>query len=467
MDLRFPRWGQAGLPTVLVLAATLLALWSVPVPAGAAPPWLQAKVQPEEVAATDVVVEAGAPLADSDRARLEEAATRLRARGVPTRFVVVATRPPDTTAGEYARQLRRAAGVDGNLLVLFLSPGSLGLASTRVPDTELDAAFAAERPRLAADSVGGTIAVADRLAQSATPSATLDPENLPTPGNPLVPAGVDPESDTGGKVVGGLIIVAGVGAGVFAVKRARRKRERRFEERQAAMEPMVDALATQVDGLWQEISEGGERAEAAHGAWDEAAQAQLAAREKLRQATGEADLAGPRLQLERGLRAAQRARAALEGGPAPEADAPLLAGLCAFDPSHGRAVDAVAVTTPKGATADVPACAACAAQLAEGATPAVRRVPSGGRSVPYWQGAGWGGGGMMPSFGGFLGGLFLADLLFDDHDAGGFGGDHGAGWDGGDAGDAGDAGDYGGGDFGGGDFGGGDFGGGDFGGGDF
>jgi uncharacterized membrane protein YgcG len=466
MDLRFPKSGRAGLPAVVVLVATLLAWWSGPAPADAAPPAVRAEVSPEEVAAADVVVEAGASLSDSDRARLEEAAARLRTEGVPTKFVVVATRPSDTTAGQYARALRGAAGFDGNLLVLFLSPGSLGLASTRVPNAELDGAFAAERSRLAADPVDGTMAVADRLAQAATPSATLAPEDLPGRASPLVPPGVDPASDTAGKVVGGLIIVAGVGGGVFAVKRARRKLERRFDERRAAMEPMVDALATQVDGLWQEISDGGERAEAAHGAWDEAAQAQLAAREKLRQATGEADLAGPRLQLERGLRAAQRARAILEGRAMPEADAPLLAGLCAFDPSHGRAVDAVAVTTPKGDTADVPACAACAEKLAEGATPDVRRVPSGGRSVPYWQGAGWDRGGMMPSFGGFLGGLFLADLLFDDHDRGGFAGDPSAGWDGGDyGGDSGDGGDYsGGGDFGGGDFGGGDFGGGDFGG---
>ncbi|MGH9002446.1 MAG: hypothetical protein ACRDYV_04890, partial [Acidimicrobiia bacterium] len=189
-------------------------------------------------------------------------------------------------------------------------------------------------------------------------------------------------------------------------------------------------------------------------------------------ARGEDDLSAGRLHVEKGLRAAQRARAILDGRPAPGPDAPLLEGLCAFDPSHGRAVDAVEMTTARGDTAGVPACAACAAQLNEGATPAVRRVPLGARSVPYWQGAGWDRGGMMmPSFGGFLGGLFLADVLFDDHHGGGFAGEHGGSDSDGrgdSAGDsAGDGGDYsGGGDFGGGDWGGGgDFGGGDFGGG--
>ena len=447
MGLHFPGTRRAGLTAALVLAATLLAA-----------PSLRAEVRAEDVAASDVVVESGASLSDRDRARLTEAAGRLRAEGVPTKFVVVATRPTDTTASGYAVDLRRAAAFDGNLLVLFLSPRSLGLASTRIPNSELDAAFAAERSRLAADPVGGTTAVADRLA--ATTPATLDTDSLRVrnDGPVAVEDTGETGSDTGGWVAGVLIIVAGVGAGVFFLMRARRRLARRFDERRAAIEPMVDALANQVDVLWQQISDGGERADAAHGAWDEAAQAQLAAREKLRRATGEADVTAARLQIERGLRAAQQARAILEGRPAPDADAALLTGFCAFDPGHGQAVEAVAVTTPKGDTADVPACAACAGRLAAGATPAVRRVPSGGRSVPYWQGAGWGGGGMMPSFGGFLGGLFLADLFFDDHGGGGFG-DHGGGWDGGDWG--GDAGDSSGGDWGGGgDFGGGDFGGG-------
>jgi hypothetical protein len=263
--------------------------------------------------------------------------------------------------------------------------------------------------------------------------------------------------------VGLLVILAAVGFGVYALFRARRSQATRFEERRAALEPLVDALATEVDGLWQEISEGGDRATAAHGDWDEAAQAQLAARDKLGRARGEDDLSAARLQLERGLRAAQRSRAVLDGRPPPDADAPLLEGLCAFDPSHGKAADTVDVTTGKGDTAGVPACASCAAQLNEGATPAVRRVPAGARSVPYWQGAGWDRGGMMmPTFGGFLGGLFLADLMFGDHDSGGHAGDWSGGDWGGDAGgDAGgDGGDYGGGGDWGGDFGGGDFGGG-------
>jgi hypothetical protein len=475
MGLRLPTPARVSLPAALLLIVIVLAGVSVPAAAvaGTTAPVLRAKVDPAAITTADVVVEDGAPLADADRARLEEAATRLRSQGIPTKFVVVATRPPETPAGEYARQLRQAAGFDGNLLVLFLSPGSLGLASSRVPNADLDAAFAAERPTLSADPVAGTIAVADRLARIAP--ATVLPEDSTASGEvPL--AGTESESggsgNGSGALAGGLIIAGGVGVGVFALTRARKRKAERFDERRGAMAPLIDALATQVDSLWQEISAGGERAPAAQEHWDEAAQAQLAARERLDRARGEDDLSAARLQLERGLRGAQRARAILDGEPAPDPDAPLLAGLCAFDPSHGRAVDAVPVTTPKGDTADVPACAACGAQLAEGATPDVRRTYRDGRPVPYWAGAGWDRGGMMmPSFGGFLGGMFLADLMFDDHhDVDVHAGDAGGGWDSGaDGGDAGDAGDSsGGGDWGGdggGDWGGGDFGGGDFGGG--
>jgi hypothetical protein len=84
--------------------------------------------------------------------------------------------------------------------------------------------------------------------------------------------------------------------------------------------------------------------------------------------------------------------------------------------------------------------------------PDVRRVHQRGMDVPYWQGAGsfgFGGAGLFPMFGGFLGGMVLHDLFTPDatvvdHDPGGWGD---GGWGGG--------GDFGGGDFGGGDFGGG------------
>ncbi|MGH9042840.1 MAG: hypothetical protein ACRDZ3_21715 [Acidimicrobiia bacterium] len=440
-----------------LIVALLLTLAVAPAPAGAAPPSpvLRAEVSAEEVTGADVVVEAQASLPAEDQARLEEAAARLQTEGTPTKFVVVATRPPDTTPVAYAQELRRAAAFDGNLIVLFLSPRSLGLASTAVPDAVLNDTFADVRSELAADPVGGMVILADRLAE---PAELPVEQAAPGEGSAVEDTGSD-GGGSGGLVAGVLIIGGGVGVGVYALRRAKRRLQERFDERRAGLEPLVDALATQIDVLWQEISagDGTDRATAAYDPWDVAAQAQLSAREKLRRAQGEDDLSAIRLLLEKGLRAASRARAALEGKPAPAPDAPLLDGLCAFDPSHGKAVDAVEVTTPRGNSAGVPACAACAAQLAEGATPDVRRTRRGSRSVPYWEGAGWDrGGAMMPTFGGILGGLFLADLMFDDHGSG-FSDPGGGDWGGGDGGDGGDGGgDWGGGgDFGGGDFGGG------------
>lgn len=62
-----------------------------------------AALTPEQLATGDVVVEEGLPLGAPDRSHLEEAAARLRGSGQPTKFVLVATRPPGA-AGDYARQ---------------------------------------------------------------------------------------------------------------------------------------------------------------------------------------------------------------------------------------------------------------------------------------------------------------------------------------------------------------------------
>ena len=147
---------------------------------------------------------------------------------------------------------------------------------------------------------------------------------------------------------------------------------------------------------------------------------------------------------------------------------------CWFDPRHGMSVRDACWTPPGGgAGRAVPACPACANQVARGIEPEMRDVEVNGAPVSYvnagFAPAYWGGFGFGPGlFTGFLlgealapfpfgGGFYGDDAYYGDGDPGG--GDFGGGDFGG--------GDSGGGDFGGGDFGGGDFGGGDFGGGDF
>jgi hypothetical protein len=219
---------------------------------------------------------------------------------------------------------------------------------------------------------------------------------------------------------------------------------------------MVDALAAHVTELGPDLRLAGERAAAAQPYYDEAVLAYGEVRDAMPSAGTPAAVDAAQQTLERGLRAAQAARAVLDGRPVPPPqETALLDGLCAFDPKHGRAVRTMPVTTPAGDEAELPVCSQCAAGLEQGAMPEPRRVRRGGVDVPYWQGAGsmgFGGGSLFPLFGGFLGGMVLHDLFSPDPaHAGDFGGSDGD-WQGGDWG--------GGGDFGGGDFGGGDFGGG-------
>jgi hypothetical protein len=391
----------------------------------------------------DVYVAPGTDVGSDAQARLEAAAQRLRAAGRPTKFVVLAQRPDDSVG--LARTLRGSLGFGGSVLVL--SPGNLGIAPAAglAPGTS-QAAFDAERAALRADPIAGTIAVANRLAAARRGSAAGG--NGGSSGND--------DGGISGWVVGllvALVAVGGVGAVLLARRSARARAERRIAEERAALEPLVDALAAEITDLEDEVDVAGARAERARPAHDEAVTAYGEARDALPAAGTSAAVAAVRGTLERGLRAARRARAALDGAPEPTAEAePLLGGLCAFDPAHGRAVTEVEIMSPAGTPARVPVCRACAEGLERGEQPQIRSVPLGGRQVPYWQGAGLGGGNLFPVLGGALGGILLYDLLTPDV---GWGGDM-AGM----GGDGGGGGDWGGGDFGGGDFGGGDFGGG-------
>ncbi|MDX6410063.1 MAG: hypothetical protein QOE13_3134 [Gaiellaceae bacterium] len=415
-----------------------------------------AEIQPAELAASDVVIEPAATVTAEDRARLEAAARELRDRGTPTKFVVVAARPVNPP--QTARDLRRAIGFNGSVLVLSQSPRSLGIASG-VPEPQIQEAFNSSVRQLQADPIGGMIAVAERLADQSTGGSD----------NPVVvaPGPVD-EQDRGGGGGGGLALLGVLLVGFFAflaiTRRTRRVRaERDLADQQAALEPLIDALAAQIGDLGSDLRFGGDRATQAQPHYDEAVLAYGEVRDALPSARTGPALEGLRRTLERGLRAAQSARAVLDGRPLPPPEeTALLQGMCAFDPKHGRSAREMPVVTPAGDEVVLPVCPRCAEGLEQGQMPDVRRVRRLGQEVPYWQGAGmmgFGGGGLFPMFGGFLGGMVLHDLFTPDVSFADTG-DVGGGWGDSGGGDWGGGGDFGGGDFGGGDFGGGDFGGG-------
>jgi hypothetical protein len=398
-----------------------------------------AEVQPAELAASDVVTEPAANVSSADRDRLVQAAGELRSQGVPTKFVVVANRPVNPP--RYAVDLRQAIGFNGNVLVLSRNPNSLGIASS-VPAQQRQEAFDRSVADLRADPIGGTIVVAQRLSEAAGSAGSGSGE-----------------SESGGSMSGlvlivGLILVGVIGVVALGRRAARRRAEGDLADRKAALEPMVDALASHITDLGSDLRFGGDRVAEAQPHYDEAVLAYGEVRDAMPSAGTAPEIDTLGRTLERGLRAAVSARAILDGRPipAPEETA-LLEGLCAFDPKHGRAVREMPVVTPTGNEAEVPVCATCAEGLEQGQMPDVRRVSQRGMAVPYWQGAGafgFGGPSLFPMFGGFLGGMVLHDLFTPDvvvGDQGGWG-DGGGGW-----GDGG--GDWGGGDFGGGDFGGG------------
>jgi hypothetical protein len=412
-----------------------------------------AEVSPTELAASDVVIEPGASVSDADRQRLVEAARELRSRGVPTKFVVVANRPVNPP--QTARDLRRAIAFNGNVLVLSLSPNNVAIDSA-LPAAVRQKAFEDSVADLRADPITGTIALAERLTEAAASASSGGAAGAPERSG-------DDGGGGGSGVASGLALVGVLLVGFFAILRiskaaTRRRAEADLADRKAALEPLVDALAAHVTDLSSDLRFGGDRAAQAQPHYDEAVLAYGEVRDAMPTARTAPALETIRQTLERGLRAAQSARAVLDGRPLPPPEEiPLLEGLCAFDPKHGRVVRTMPVTTPAGDEAELPVCAQCAAGLEAGQMPDPRRVYQRGMAVPYWQGLGsmgFGGGGLFPFFGGMLGGMVLHDLFTPDvalADHGGFGGDPG---DGGWGGDFGGGGDFDGGDFGG-DFGGG------------
>jgi hypothetical protein len=438
--------------TVLVLAAALGL-----VGAGSA----VALVDLAAVASSDVAIERGASVSAAQRAQLEASAASLAQRGTPVKYVVLRTKPTD--AQGYANRLRSTLAYQGDILVL--SPNNLRIASG-LRTSDVQAAFDSQRATLRQDPVAGTIAVAELLSDLRSQgSVTEDPGT-----------GDEGAASGGGGALLGILLLGGGAVAVAAVIARRRARARAGAAapagvQRASLEPLVDGLAAQIGDLDDDMQIAGPLTSAAREHYDVAVLSYGEARDTLEpEAQTPASLEAARALLEKGLRAARRTRAVLEGRSPDLADEePLLEGLCSFDPKHGKATTSATITTPSGQQAELPACAHCAAEMAAGNEPRFREVEERGRMVPYWQTremgmdrGGRGGGGLGPVLGGALAGMILGGMFGGGEASASQGGDQDFGGGGG----GGDWGGGGGGDFGGG-FGGGDSGGGggDFGGG--
>jgi hypothetical protein len=117
-----------------------------------------------DLQANDVVFDTGVTRSADERAQLQAAADDLRAKGFPTKFVVVATgtKNPDAVAADLRKGLADTIGIDNIDAVLVLGNRQLGI-SADVFQSERDEAFQAEVDTLRSDDIAGTINVANRL----------------------------------------------------------------------------------------------------------------------------------------------------------------------------------------------------------------------------------------------------------------------------------------------------------------
>ena len=359
---------------------SLLTLVSVAV--GLAPSAFGA-VTAADLRAGDVVFDTGVTRPETDRQRLERTARDLGAQGFRTKFVVVPNRIDDIEG--LADQLRREVGDAAVEAVLVLGPRQLGI-DAKVFDCEKRLAFAAEVATLRTDDVQGTINVANRLQEFNKAQVLRDADCNDLDG---------PAPTTGGGFSTGLIVLIvtvgliGLAAVVLARRAAKRAQRRRADEERAAFSPVLDVLAAQISDLGDEVDTGPNAVEAKR-RYDVAVTAYGEVRDRLATMDGwDADTM--RTTLRDAIHSALAARALVDGKPAPDDDPPILQGLCAFDPKHGRAVTTREIVTPSGNRAVVPVCATCDAGLQRDEMPHPRMVVVSGRDVPYWQIQGLGG----------------------------------------------------------------------------
>lgn len=272
-----------------------------------------------------------------------------------------------------------------------------------------------------------------------------------------VQTGTSSGSDADGSLLGPVLVFGTLAAGAGGLIYAGRRRQKKAD---------AAALAEVRETLDEDITAFGESLDSVDAdalVTDEDRADWLAAIDQYDKAKKTAEAMTGTLQaatvteaLDEGRYRVACVQARLAGEPVPERRPP-----CFFDPRHGLSVQDVAYT-PSGTyqQRDVPACAACAATIADGHDPDPRLVPTSRGRAPYWQAG--------PQYGGYASGYYersgmdlfstiMIGTMIGNMMSGGYhGGYH-------DYGSSGDGGGFGGGDFG--NFGGGDFGGGDFGGG--
>jgi hypothetical protein len=163
--------------------------------------------------------------------------------------------------------------------------------------------------------------------------------------------------------------------------------QRALEEALVVARSDLAAIADEVGVIDVDVQSPGAPPDAGN-RYDEALRSFMLAGEQLERAQRSADLVAVGGALEIARYELACIRALLDGADSPAHTAP-----CLFDPRHGPSAAEVQ-WSPGNAGAGagdrvdarlVPACAADARRVADGALPDVRIVPIGGRPKPYWD----------------------------------------------------------------------------------
>ncbi len=411
---------------------------------------------------------ASSQLSSADAAALEK---KIKDANKPV-FVAVLPDSPEYPRATLLRLLRTKVGVTGVYVVHLGDKGFNAAADAKVMSHSTVSNIVLDAKSSASDAkteLNTFVDQADQVAKGHAPSSWGDS------------GGSGGSGAAAGAIAAGVIVLGAGGGGYVLYRRAKKKKAER--ERAA-----LDQLRTVVD---EDITAFGEELErldfspadpsatdAMRGDYTHALDAYDRAKSLMAAAAKPDDVRPVTEALEDGRFSLATLAARRTGAPLPERRVP-----CFFDPRHGPSVRDVEWAPAGGAVRSVPACAADASRIADGAEPMTRHVQTAYGPQPYWDAGpayapwagGYFGGGMLP---GLLIGTMLGSALSTPayaYDGGGFGGgEMGGGFDSGPQG-----GDFSGADFNPGDFSGGfgdtgggfgDFGGGDsggFGGGDW
>lgn len=375
-----------------------------------------------------------------------EAAARDAIEGADSPFYV-AVLPEAAADDNLARNLSGRLG-DGTYLVLFGNQ-TLSAGSTSISSGVRD--LASEQIQAADGDLGAGITNFVEEAEQVIADG----------GSSAGGGGGGSSSDSGGGGLLPLAILAAAGGGGFLLyRRNKRNKERaQLEQVRGALDEDITKYGERLSALDLDLRQDSKVPIEARNEYGRALDLYENAKTFADRAEKPSDLKPVTTALEEGRWLLACVDARSKGEPIPERRLP-----CFFDPGHGPSVEDIEWAPPGGTVRTVPACAADALRIKNGADPDIRMVPVGDdERRPYYDAGpaygGWAGG----YFGGLLPGMLIGTMLGSAMSSPVYvdGGGDGGGGDGG-------GGDWGGGDFGGGgDWGGGDFGGGDFGGGDF